>query len=305
MRNRKRSAFTIFELLVVLALFLILLGFLFPLVLRARAQAERARRINNLHQLGIACHNYAATNDKLPSGNDANNFSATAYLLPYVEQDNVFQRIDFKKDVDDKANAEMRGVTIKTFLSPQDDVAKVKNEWGATNYLFNAGSKPSLADNDGVFYQQSKIRLPDITDGTSNTMMIGETLKGDGGTKAVEVRRQHVLLKEADLKGIDDDAGVQDFKDNKNIVGDRCASWMDGRFLQGTFTATRLPNDERPDVNCGGAGGLSALRSVDDVISVGMCDGSARMLKAKRIEKDLWKAMATRAGGEVVEIPDN
>jgi hypothetical protein len=112
-------------------------------------------------------------------------------------------------------------------------------------------------------------------------------------------------LKEGDLKGIDDDAGVKDFKDNKNIVGDRCASWMDGRFLQGTFTATRLPNDERPDVNCGGAGGLSALRSVDDVISVGMCDGSARMIKAKKIEKDLWKAMATRAGGEVVEIPDN
>jgi type II secretory pathway pseudopilin PulG len=305
MRNSTRSAFTIFELLVVLVLFLILLGVLFPLILKARAQALRAQKLNNLKQLGIACHNYLAVNNALPSGNDANNFSATAYLLPYIEQDNVFSKIDFKKDVDDKANAEMRGLTIKTFLSPQDDVVKVKDEWGATNYLFSAGSKPSLADNDGVFYQQSKVRFADITDGTSNTIMIGETLKGDGGTKAVDVRRQHVLLKEGDLKGIDDDAGVQDFKDNKNIVGDRCASWMDGRFLQGTFTATRLPNDERPDVNCGGVGGLSALRSIDDVISVGMCDGSARMLKAKRIDKDLWKALVTRAGGEVVEIPDN
>jgi hypothetical protein len=282
-----------------------LLGFLFPLILRARAQAARARKINNLHQLSLACHNYAATLDVLPPGNDKNNFSASVWLLPYLEQDNLAQRIDFKKDIDDKANAESRKATIKVFLSPQDDIPAVKPEWGATNYLFNAGSKPSLTDNDGVVFQDSKVRFPDITDGTSNTLLVGETLKGDGGTKALDVKRQHVLLKEGDLKGIDDETGVKDFKDNKNIAGDRCASWMDGRFLQGTFTATRLPNDERPDVSCGGAGGLSALRSLDDVISVGMCDGSAHLLRVKKIDKDLWKALATRAGGEVVEIPEN
>src|SRR5712692_6356911 len=149
MRIYKRRAFTIFELLVVLVLFLLLLGLLFPLILKARAQALRAQKLNNLKQLGIACHNYLATNNVLPPGNDDKNFSANAYLLPYIEQDNVFRNIDFKKDVDDKANAKMREVTIKTFLSPQDDVAKVKDEWGATNYLFSAGSKPSLEDNDG------------------------------------------------------------------------------------------------------------------------------------------------------------
>jgi type II secretory pathway pseudopilin PulG len=305
MRNRKRPAFTIFELLVVLVLFLLLLGLLFPLIFRAQAQAQRNRTLNNLKQLGLACHNYNATIGAMPAGNDANNFSASARLLPYIEQDNVFKAIDFSKDVDDKANAEIRKAIIKTFLSVRDDVPQVKAEWGATNYLFSAGSKPSLKDNDGVFYQDSKVRFADITDGTSNTVMIGETLKGDGGTKAVDVKRQHVLLKEEDLKGIDDEAGVKDFKDNKNIAGDRCASWMDGRFLQGTFTATRLPNDERPDVSCGGVGGLSALRSVDEMISVELCDGSAHLFKVKKIDKDLWKALATRAGGEVVEIPDN
>jgi type II secretory pathway pseudopilin PulG len=305
MRIRNRQAFTIFELLVVLVLFLLLLGLLFPLILKARAQALREQKLNNLKQLGLACHNYHDTNGAMPAGNDGNNFSASARLLPYIEQDNVFKQIDFSKDVDDKANAEMRKVIIKTFLSAQDDVGQVKNEWGATNYLFSGGSKPSLKDNDGVFFQDSKVRFADILDGTSNTIMIGETLKGDGGTKAVDIRRQHVLLKEDDLKGIDDEAGVRDFKDNKNIASDRCASWMDGRFLQGTFTATRLPNDERPDVSCGGVGGLSALRSVDDMISIEVCDGSARVLRVKKIDKDLWKALATRGGGEVVEIPDN
>jgi type II secretory pathway pseudopilin PulG len=305
MRNRKRPAFTVFELLVVLVLFLLLLGLLFPLIFRARTQAQRNRTLNNLKQLGLACHNFHDTNGAMPAGNDANKFSASARLLPYIEQDNVFKRIDFGKDVDDKANAEIHSVRIRTFESARDDVSQVKAERGPTNYLYCAGSKPSLKDNDGVFYQDSKVRFADITDGTSNTMMIGETLKGDSGTKAVDVKRQHVFLKEGDLNGIDDDAGVQDFKDSKNIAGDRCASWMDGKLLQGTFTATRLLNDERPDVSCAGVGGLSALRSLDEVISVAVCDGSAHMFKAKKIDKDIWKALATRAGGEVVDFPDN
>jgi hypothetical protein len=76
---------------------------------------------------------------------------------------------------------------------------------------------------------------------------------------------------------------------------------MDGRFLQGTFTATRTLNDPKPDVNCGGLGGLSGLRSLSDGVSVGMCDGSVRYVN-KKISLEVWQALATRNGGEV--IPD-
>ena len=92
--------------------------------------------------------------------------------------------IDLKKSVDDKANANARKIVVKTFLNPMDPVKTVKDDYGPTNYLFNAGSKPGLADNDGIFYHDSKINIADITDGTSNTLFSGETLKGDGGTKA-------------------------------------------------------------------------------------------------------------------------
>jgi type II secretory pathway pseudopilin PulG len=305
MRIRKRPAFTIFELLVALVLFLVLLGLLFPLILKMRAQARRVQSSNNLHQLALANHNYCSTNGVFPSGNDSKNLSAAAYLLPYIEQDDAAAKIDFTKDVDDKTNAEARKLVIKIFLSPQDPLANVKDEWGATNYLFSAGTKPSLKDNDGVCYQDSKVQFGDIEDGTSNTLLVCETLKGDGGTKGVDVKRQHVFLKEDDLKDMDDEAGVTNFKDNKNIAGDRCASWMDGRFLQGTFTATRLPNGERPDVSCGGVGGLSALRSLDNVICVGLCDGSVHSFRVQKVDKDAWKAIATRAGGEVTAFPDN
>ncbi len=304
MTTRCRPAFTLFQLLVVLAILALLLALLLPLIAKARAEAERAKKLNNLKQLGLACHNYHDTNGAFPSGNDKNNFSAAAYLLPYLEQDNLYRLIDFKKPSTDEGNAKVGKTIVTVFLSPQDPQKAVNDQTGATNYLYSAGSKPALKDNDGIFYADSKVRLADITDGTSNTIMAGETLKGDGGKKAVDVKRQHVSLKAEALKEIKDDAGVQDFKDNKNIAGDRCASWIDGRFLQGTFTGTRLPNDDKPDVTCDGLGGLSALRSLDDMISVLFCDGSTRTINAKKMKLEMWKALITRNGGEVVNVPD-
>jgi hypothetical protein len=300
MTTPRRTALTLFQLLLVLALLLLLFSLLLPLIAKLRHEQAKARKLNNLKQLALACHNYHDTMGNLPAGNDDKNFSAAAKLLPFIEQAPLYNTIDFKKAVDDPANVEARKAVVKVFLSPFDPQGAPNKDFGPTNYLFSAGTKPSLKDNDGIFYQDSKIKIPtDIPDGTSNTLMIGETLKGDGGTKAADVRRQYVKLKADALKGIKDDAGVQDFKDDKNIAGDRCASWMDGRFLQGTFTGTRLPNDARPDVDCGGAGGLSGLRSLDDTVAIALCDGSARLVKTK-ISKETWKALVTRNGGDVL-----
>src|SRR5262249_38161462 len=150
----------------------------------------------NLKQVGIACHNYHDANGALPPGVDGNSFSAAAYLLPYIEQQNLFQQIDFKKPMTDKANAEVRKTVLRIFVSPQDPRQSVVEAYAATNYLFNAGAKYGLEDNDGLFFLESKVKFPDVTDGLSNTLMTGETLKGDGGKKAVSVQRQHVFYKD-------------------------------------------------------------------------------------------------------------
>jgi type II secretory pathway pseudopilin PulG len=290
MRTNLRHGFTLFQLLIVLAILLILLALLLPAVAKVRAAAARNQSQNNIKQLAIALINYETAYGKMPPGVDNNNFSATSKLLPFVEQQNAYNLIDFKKSIDDKANAQARQLIFKVCLSPNDPLMSVKPEWGATNYLFN----------DLVFFLNSKTRIADVTDGLSNTIAVGETLKGDGNDKGTDVRRQYVLLKKEDLKGTGADTGVQYFKNGKNIAGDRCASWMDGRFLQGTFNGRLKPNDERPDVSCGGVSGVSALRSLNDNILVGMMDGGVRTISAGRISHDTWKAVMTPNGGEVI-----
>src|SRR5207253_5693482 len=97
LRTLPRRAFTLFELLVVLAIFALLLGLLLPAVQKVRAAANRLSSSNNLKQLGLACHNYESTNGKFPAGLDDQGFSVTAKVLPYLEQDSLYKNIDFSK----------------------------------------------------------------------------------------------------------------------------------------------------------------------------------------------------------------
>jgi Tfp pilus assembly protein PilE len=298
MRRDRRSGFTLFQLLVVLAVLAILLALLLPAVQKVREAAARMQSQNNLKQLALACHAYHDTFTSLPPGTDDKHFSAAARLLPFIEQDNLYKAIDFKKAADDKANAEARKVIVKVFLSPLDPVPAVSPDAGVTNYLFNAGAKYPLKDNDGLFYLDSKVKFPDVTDGTSNTLLAGETLKGTAGGRRT-VQRQHVLLGAGALAGLTEESGVKDFGAGKNGAADRCAAWIDGRFLHGTFTGTRVLNDPRPDVSCAGAGGLSALRGLRDYANIALADGSVRVI-GRPVKLDVWKNLASRNDGNVI-----
>jgi prepilin-type processing-associated H-X9-DG protein len=289
------------ELLIVLALLGFLLALLLPAVQKVREAAARTQSANNLKQLALAFLNYESANKVFPPGNDRGNFSAGAYLLPYIEELGVFRQVNFKGTVDDKDNGEARRRRIAVFESPLDPKGEVAGGWAPTNYLFNAGSKPALTDNDGIFFQDSRIRIGDIPDGLSNTVSIGETLKGDGGTRAQDVHRQHVRLGKDAVKDLKQESGVSDWKAGKHIAGNRCASWMDGRFLQSTFTGTRVFNDSRPDVDCGGAGGLSGLRGFERGANVAFCDGHVSFVRGN-IELNTWRLLTGRNDGQ--PLPD-
>jgi type II secretory pathway pseudopilin PulG len=297
--RRGRPGYTLFDLLILLAFLLILLGLLLPAVQKVREAAARMKSMNNLRQIALAAHNYESANGHFPSGADGRDFSGLAHLLPYVEQDNLFKTIDMTKGPTDDDNAAARGMRIEIFESPMEGAGRPDEKSGPTSYFLVAGSKHALADNDGVFYRDSKTRITDITDGTSNTVLVIESLRGDGAPMAVSVQRQHVRLKKEDLKGLMDTAGVKDFKDGKNVVANRGAAWIDGRFLQATINLTRGFNDEKPDVDCGGDGGLAGPRWGQPWTLAAMADGSARIVN-KGVKLETWKAAATRAGGEVL-----
>src|SRR5260370_19377796 len=115
MSARPRSAFTLFQLLTILAVLALGFALFLPALARVRAAAARIQSSNNLKQIGLASLNYYDANRVFPPGCDANNFSTATYLLPYIEQANLYKTIDLKKSIDDKANANARKAVVKVF----------------------------------------------------------------------------------------------------------------------------------------------------------------------------------------------
>src|SRR5262245_41503795 len=133
MRTSIRAAFTLIELLVVIAMISILIALLVPAVQKVRESASRVHCRNNMKQLGLALHNYHDTSHGFPPGytSDAEvidgpgtgpGWGWSAYLLPFVEQALLYERIDFSKDIANPANAMPRTVQISTYRCMSDPI---------------------------------------------------------------------------------------------------------------------------------------------------------------------------------------
>src|SRR5437667_8538304 len=136
MSLRSRRAFTLIELLVVIAIIAVLIALLLPAVQRVREAAARTQCRNNLKQIGVAFHNYHGARNCFPPGFTSKTKSVDgpslgpgwgwgAYLLPYLEQDNLFRQIDLTKDIANAANAKPRLTSLSVFLCPSDSPASL------------------------------------------------------------------------------------------------------------------------------------------------------------------------------------
>ena len=290
----ERRAFTLFQLLVVLAL----LASCSPCCCPAwpRCAWPRPQPVAEQPEADWPGHPQLPRRQRaFPPGNDDNNFSAAAYLLPYIEQQNSTRRSTSRSRWTTRPTPPSRKTVIKMFLRSTRPGQVGQPDYGPTNYLFSAGSKPALEDNDGIFYQNSKVRIADITDGTSNTCWPARRSRATAASRRRPCKRQHVRLKKDALKGLKDDAGVKDLKNDKNIAADRCASWMDGRFLQGTFTGTRTSTTRSP-TSTAPARRLVGLAQQEDNVNIVMADGSVRAVTAK-VKLETWKLLADKADG--------
>ncbi|HEY7157518.1 MAG TPA: DUF1559 domain-containing protein [Gemmataceae bacterium] len=197
MRTRTvRTAFTLIELLVVIAIIAILIGLLLPAVQKVRGAASRAACQNNLKQMGLALHNYHDASGALPPGYFASGpyvdgstdtspgWAWGAYLLPFLEQNNLYNQFNMALPVQ---NSSAVGTLVKTYVCPSDITPSnpfaVTNSSGGTVCMAppssyaaccGGGVSTTAATGNGVFYRNSRTRLTDITDGTSNTIFIEE-----------------------------------------------------------------------------------------------------------------------------------
>lgn len=309
MRTFAKKAFTLIELLVVIAIIAILIGLLLPAVQKVREAAARVQCQNGVKQLALAMHNYHDANQSLPEGVSAKGgYGQGTWLvliLPYIEQADLAKMyLDYGlatgRNYYDPANLPVTTRKISMLQCKSDMVAESNETWNGTsyhNFAINFGNTAvgeggatgrdvyPVQTYNGVtfaeapFYQGNPQKISNITDGSSNTIMVAEVIQGH----------------KQDLRGL--------------------VWWGSGA---GFMTYLR-PNDTNPDVTwstlrpwcnpdppnppCttyqGGTNWrtfASRSRHVGGV-NLAMCDGSVRFVE-NQISTAVWRAMGTARGLE-------
>jgi prepilin-type N-terminal cleavage/methylation domain-containing protein/prepilin-type processing-associated H-X9-DG protein len=321
MRQIHRSAFTLIELLVVIAIIAILIGLLLPAVQKVREAASRMKCQNNLKQIGLGLHNYHDSYGRFPAGGTlpttglgSQRFAAAVHLLPFVEQQNVYQTINFSVSPLDALNAIPLATKLPLALCPSDqDIVPAGR--GGNNYFPCMGNgiycglpNPPAGDvnanqppHNGVIFPLSATRFGDITDGTSNTAAYSERLKGDYSNAVVTVRTDHFRI--GTFPDTPDDA-VRDCNlvDYQNLANQSHSAvgetWMTANPSTYQYTHAGLPNTVSCSIPPQRTLSVASSRHSNGV-NLLLCDGSVRFV-SQSVSLITWRAVGSRNGGEIL-----
>jgi len=326
---RRRSAFTLIELLVVIAIIAVLIALLLPAVQSAREAARRIQCTNNLKQLCLAVMNYHDANGSLPPTSTVTtttplfqgNMGMKARMLSFLEQSAAFNSINFLLDATHAANTTLRNmVAISVLLCPSDPNDPGKGAAKSTNYPNNLGTtrvapnSSTLSNLDGPAYKMGQppenmpVSIATITDGTSNTIIFSEWIKGTDLDNVVTTRfgLDQVFTGPAETPN----NGLLKYQQaclaskTLNYSG-KGVDWVNHKVANGGgYSHIMMPNTKACVFSTGSSAstdntmiGASSYHSGG--VNAGFLDGSVKFIK-NSVSPQTWWALATKAGGEVI-----